>query len=245
MSNIEKYKATDILAFRVDRDKLERSMQQNLGSGSLSPNLFTNVVVPAGGGTVWQVESLEGMANFEAMVGVIVYSKPAKMYYSVPYEDAGSQKTPPDCYSDDTLVGIGNPGGPCHRCSLNEYGSAARGGGKACSDVRMVYMLREDSILPYRIKIPPTSTKHYDKYMARLAGTLDSYSDVLTALSLTQEKNAGGVKYSEVVPTMVRRLSDSERVVAEYFHKLIKNMVEAPTFDIDLEPEVSQAPAGA
>jgi hypothetical protein len=224
---IEKYKQTTVMALTVDTSRLERAMERNLGSGGLSTNMFPKVVVPSGGSTAWQVPTVSGEKNMDALVGVIIYSQPAKAYYKIPYDEAGVTKTPPDCASLDGMVGIGEPGGQCFKCPLNQYESAAKGKGKACADLRLIFMLGQDSILPMMIKLPPTSVKHLDTYMARLAGTLDTYTDVVTAITLKKDKNDAGVAYSEAQLAMVRRLTDDEKKVVEYFHNLVKTLVVA------------------
>jgi hypothetical protein len=224
---IEKYKDTQVMALKVDIGRMQRAMEVNLGSGGLSTSMFPKVVVPSGGSTAWQVPTVSGEKNMDALVGVIIYSQPAKAYYKIPYEEAGATKTPPDCASLDGMVGIGDPGGQCFKCPLNQYGSATKGKGKACADLRLLFMLGQDSILPMMIKLPPTSVTHLDTYMARLAGTLDTYTDVVTAITLKKDENSAGVKYSEAQLAMVRRLTDDEKKVVEYFHNLVKTLVVA------------------
>jgi hypothetical protein len=227
MSNIEKFQDSAIMALTVEVSRLERAMQVNLGSGGLSTSMMPKVVVPAGGSTAWQVPTVQGEKNMDALVGVIVFSQPAKAYYSIAYEDAGASKTPPNCSSMDGLVGVGTPGGQCFKCPMNQYGSALKGKGKACADLRLLFVLGQDSILPMMVKLPPTSVKHVDTYLARLAGTLDAYTDVVTAITLRKDKNEAGVSYSEAQFTMVRRLTDQEKTVVEYFHNLVKSLVVA------------------
>ena len=224
---IEKYKGAAVMALNVDMSRLERAMQVNLGSGGLSTSMFPKVVVPSGGGTAWQVPTVSGEKNMDAIVGVIIFSQPAKSYYKLPYEEAGVTKTPPDCASLDGMVGVGNPGGQCFKCPLNQYESAAKGKGKACADLRLLFILGQESILPMMVKLPPTSVKHVDTYMARLAGTLDTYTDVVTAITLKKEKNEGGVSYSEAHFAMVRRLTEDDKKIVDYFHNLVKTLVVA------------------
>jgi hypothetical protein len=239
---IEKYKDSQVMALKVDISRLERAMQQNLGSGGLSTSMFPKVVVPSGGSTAWQVPTVSGDKNMDALVGVIIFSQPAKAYYKIPYDEAGVTKTPPDCSSLNGLVGVGDPGGQCFKCPLNQYESALKGKGKACADLRLLFMLGQDSILPMMVKLPPTSVKHVDTYMARLAGTLDAYSDVLTAVTLKKDRNDAGVFYSEAQFAMVRRLTDDERKVVEYFHNLVKTLVVAQQ---DLDDAVQAEPPAA
>lgn len=228
MSNeVEKYKDNQVMALKVEVSRLERAMAVNLGSGGLSTSMFPKVVVPSGGSTAWQVPTVSGEKNMDALVGVVVYSQPARAYYKIPYDEAGVTKTPPDCSSLNGLVGVGLPGGQCFKCPLNQFETALKGKGKACADLRLMFMLGADSILPMMIKLPPTSVKHADTYLARLAGTLDAYTDVVTAITLKKDKNDAGVAYSEAQFAMVRRLNDDERKVVEYFHTLVKDLVVA------------------
>ena len=84
------------------------------------------------------------------------------------------------------------------------------------------------------VKLPPTSVKHVDTYMARLAGTLDTYTDVVTAITLKKEKNEGGVSYSEAHFAMVRRLTDEDKKIVsdllKDFEKFIYHILPSRQF---------------
>ena len=74
---------------------------------------------------------------------------------------------PPLCQSVDGKTGYGTPGGLCQDCMLNRYGSDGNGGaGKACKNMRMLYILRSGESLPIQLALPPTSLKGYNDFVS-------------------------------------------------------------------------------
>ena len=65
----------------------------------------------------------------------------------------------------DGKQGIGEPGGSCAACALNKFGSAAEGNGKACKNMRVLYLLRSGEFMPLQITLPPTSLKPFREFM--------------------------------------------------------------------------------
>jgi hypothetical protein len=96
---------------------------------------FDRVKLPAGGGTAFEIPSADGEDAEMAkdITGVIVYNHPAFAYYHDKY-NGGSN--PPDCGSFDGVSGIGNPGGSCHNCPYNKFGSGD-GQSKLCKNKRI------------------------------------------------------------------------------------------------------------
>lgn len=54
----------------------------------------------------------------------------------------------PLCSSVDGKTGYGAPGGVCATCALNQYGSVEKGKGKACKNMRNLYILRSGEHMP-------------------------------------------------------------------------------------------------
>jgi hypothetical protein len=73
--------------------------------------------------------------------------------------------TPPLCQSVDGKTGYGEPGGLCADCALNQYGSSERGSGKACKNMRVIYLLRSGEYMPLQLSLPPTSISPYTRFV--------------------------------------------------------------------------------
>ena len=83
----------------------------------------------------------ETKADYERkLVGVILYHHFANAYW--PEGSEYDDNVPPFCQSIDGMQGYGEPGGVCAACAFNQFGSTANGSGKACKNMRQIYLLR-------------------------------------------------------------------------------------------------------
>jgi hypothetical protein len=174
-------------------------VSSNLAGEDVSEFDLDNVKVPAGGGTRWTIPGVAGDVDEEEIVGIIVYVGKRRQFW------ASNDPTgePPDCTSRDMVKGVGNPGGECATCPHNEFGSAKNGHGKGCKETRALFVVRQTDHLPIVVNIPPGSLKNLKQYLLRLPVP---YQQVITKLSLKAEKNSDGIKYSQVVPSLVTHL---------------------------------------
>jgi hypothetical protein len=156
----------------VDQDYLTEVIRENLG-GELSRLDLQTVRVPTAGGLTWAVSDVErGELTEKTLRGLVVYQTVARGYWAETFDSSGGG-TPPTCVSNDGKKGLGNPGGSCATCPLNQWGSDARGGnGKACREMRLIYMLREDTVLPMVVVMPPTSIRPAREYFTKLPSRL-------------------------------------------------------------------------
>ena len=82
------------------------------------------------------------------------------------------------------------------------YGSSNNGTkrGKACKNMRRLYILVEGSDMPIVMTLPPTSIASWEKYKsAILAVQRITPKEVVTEFTLGVEVNAAGTKYSAVM----------------------------------------------
>lgn len=229
-----------VLAGDASSDLME-AMRENFGAQGPGPNDFDRVSMPAGGGTTWEVPGLEDMESVRAIEGIIVAWKSPRAYWSQRPEDTDGNQ-PPDCASEDGEVGNGslgprsddNPTGSCATCPMNEWGSAATVSGKdddrgkACKEMRRLYVIRPDSVLPIVITLPPTSIQPMRKYFLRLASKGVSYWKVVTRLEL-ERHDEGGLKWATVQPSVVRQLAEGEVGPARTYHEQIARMIDNVT----------------
>ena len=191
-------------------DNPSEVIEANLGTEQLKPYDLDFVKVPTGGGTSWTVPGIEGDETTKEIVGVIVYKKDIRAYWP----NMGLNG-PPQCSSLDCIIGIGDPGGPCKECPYSKFGSAVNdrgeaGRGQACKMSRLLFVLRPEDMLPIIVRVPPSSLEAIKKYMMRLTSKNIKYCGVMTRLSLDVEKNADGIKYAKIVPTVAGKLGVEE-----------------------------------
>lgn len=196
--------------------EIASAIAANVGTGGISPFDLDRVRVPAGGGLSFQVPSLDGETEERELAGVIVAWRSPRAYWRESFDETGGG-TPPDCSSDDGVVGVGDPGGDCAVCPLARFGTAARGRGQACRQMRLLFMLRERDRLPIVVVVPPSSLRKVSAYFLRLAGQGQRYHDVVTRLVLEKTKNKDGIGYSEIIPSRAAVLAPAESAaIAQY-----------------------------
>lgn len=220
----KKYAALDL----ADKGEISHVMEQNLGVDTITEFDLDRVNIPTGGGKNFSVPTLGENETQKTLTGIIVFWKKARAYWEIPYEESGGG-SPPDCRSDDGEFGIGNPGGLCAKCPLNEWGSANKGDGKACKELRFLFMLTGEELLPLVVTLPPTSLTNIKKYFLRLASRNIPYYAVETKLSLQTTQNRNGIKYSEVAPQVVRRLTKEDAEKVWSYAESMKSVFETTT----------------
>ena len=126
---------------------------------------FQRAKIPGGGVLQFEMpgDDPENPDYAPILEGVILFNHSANSYWP-----AGSEyddNTPPQCQSVDGKVGYGDPGGLCEFCANNRFGSDPNGSGKACKNMRMLYLLRNGEMLPIQLSLPPTSIRPYGNFV--------------------------------------------------------------------------------
>lgn len=126
---------------------------------------FPRIKIPAGG--VLQFELPTGDPQHPdyspTLTGVILFNHASCAYW--PEGDEYSDDVPPLCSSVDGKQGYGEPGGVCETCALSQFGSAANGRGKACKNMRVLYLLRSGEFMPLAINLSPTSISPFREFL--------------------------------------------------------------------------------
>lgn len=209
-------------------DTLE-ALRENLGDQALSPFDLERVTIPLGGNTTWTLSTLDGDVDQKEIVGVIVAVQSARAFWRVEFSESGGG-TPPDCSSDDGKIGNGDPGGSCLSCPYNEFGSKTQGKrGKACKEIKRVFLLLPERNLPTVINLPPGSLKEFNKYLLRLADAGLAYYKVATSFTLIQDKNADGIKFSKAMASRAANLTKELAEGAKAYAHIITDSVKKTT----------------
>ena len=185
------------------------SLADALSEEMVGMNLtFDRIKIPSGGSTVFEVPG-DAPGETDAVrefTGVILYHHPLFSYYRERFTGGNEA---PDCGSYDGVTGVGEPGGNCARCELNQFGSGENGG-KACKNKRRIYILREGELIPLLLTLPTGSMKEFSVYVKRLLAKGRKTGFVVTRFSLKKVTNAGGIAYSQAQFSLVRALTDEE-----------------------------------
>lgn len=222
-------KVEEFAALKMDPGQLHEVLTENLGNTQLSAFELDRVKIPSGGATTWEIPTLEGAEEKKSIEGVVIFFKDPNGYWKNEYD---GQNNPPDCVSDDGMVGVGKPGGNCAACPLNAFGSDGEKG-KACKNMRTLFILREEDILPIVVTLPPTSLREARKYFLRLASKGVPYYSVVTELTLVKEKNNDGIQYSKACIILKSRMSAEAAKKIKAFQENLRPALEA----VQVEPE--------
>jgi len=177
-------------------------IKTNLG-GQLNVGDLDRIKIPSGGGSNWEVQTLDGEESVKAIEGVIIYFQYQNAYWAQSIDETGGGD-PPNCFAKDSLYGIGDPGGDCLTCPFNKFGSDRNGGkGKECKNMAVLFVLQKGMVLPVVLMLPPTSVKVIRKYMTNLSAAGLSYYNVMSSFELDKTKNEKGTPYSVVKPKSV------------------------------------------
>lgn len=194
---------------QMGEGEISTILAENLGGEKLTAVDLESVKVPAGGSTTWTMETIDGEVETKTIDGIIIFTQLTRAYW--PSEYSGGSE-PPQCTSQDSLNGIGDPGGDCLVCPLNEFGSAKQGAGrgKACSEKRHIFLVTADETLPIIIKAPAMSLKGIKKYLFGLTSKRQAVHSVYTRLTLEKDTNADGIVYSKIVFTKIGDVENPE-----------------------------------
>lgn len=175
--------------------------------------VYPRVKIPSGGMTQFEIPNPDDPSkpNYSPELnGVIVFHHPANGYWL-------EGDVNPVCSSVDGKTGVGDPGGNCSTCPLNQFGSGEGGVGKACKNSHVLYLLQSGSTLPIRLNLPPTAIRPFSNFVSLAflsQGKRTSSAVIKITLVKQQSKNNQSITYSAPVFTVAERFTaEMERAV--------------------------------
>ena len=201
------------------------------------------IKIPSGGGTAYEVqgEDEDDTDPMKTITGVVVFTHRLSGYWPSSY---GAAKNPEDklpaCASMDGKTGIVQTGPnsgeviTCETCPWNQYGTARdqagnQARGKACKNMRRLYILIDGDPNLYLLTVPPTSIKDVNNQLAKIA----PYADKVVTLSLEKATNAGGTPYSKVVVKRTGVLPPTAAAVVSELRRQIKAQYQNMALTMD------------
>jgi hypothetical protein len=157
-------------------------------------------------------ELVEGEQPVKELEGVIVHTSTKNVYYSKPFNR--NDVTAPDCFSNDGKTpdkSIQKPVNPtCKGCPMAEFGTNSMKSGKACRNLKPLYiLLHDESIMPRQVVITPVSLRAVTDYLANITERGLPYRQVKTKITAFKKDNAD--TYMTLKFAMGERLS-AERI---------------------------------
>lgn len=162
---------------------------------------FPRVKIPAGGVLQFEMpgDDPEHPEYADKLTGVLLFHHATNGYWPHAMDDEDKN---PICSSVDGKMGIGEPGGACVSCELNAFGTADDGKGKACKNMRSLYLLQSGELMPIELKLPPTSLK--------------GFQDFMSAAFLTR----GRASYGSVIEIGLKRMNNGNPYSVATFRKM-------------------------
>jgi hypothetical protein len=205
---------------------VQAAIAENVGVGGVTEFDFDRIKIPSGGGPSFLLQGIDGERNERTVTGVIVLARDARAYWEKSLDDGGGSQ-PPDCHSNDGLVGIGTfQGKACGECPMAQFGTDPKSGrGQACKAIRQLFIVQPGSMLPSVLALPPTSLKAAKQYMLRIAGAGVPYWSVVTTIGLEPAQNAGGIKYARATFKCAGTLEPEQIAKAKQYSDMLKGLV--------------------
>lgn len=189
---------------------------------------FPRVKIPGGGVPQFKMpgEDPDHPTYVSEIEGIILCNHDANAYW--PEGSEYDDNTPPQCQSMDGKQGCGNPGLLCASCGYNEFGTSGKG--KACKNIRMLYILQDGEFMPLQLALPPTSIKPFRNFAGMAFGLRRRpvYGS-LVRIAL-KPASSNGFDYSVATFTRVRDFAGEEltavKAYAENFRKMVEEMLK-------------------
>lgn len=177
------------LILKVKPEQVERSLESISGSSGFRPFDLPRIVVPAGGGTAWEIQGPDGIEHKTNFDAIILYQHDARKFWAQPF--GMGEKSAPNCESPDGVVGLGNPGGNCAKCEFNRR--PANGRDMVCKPGKMLYLLLPEQVIPTLMWLPLMSLGNLrDYFKQQIAPYARTPYDVVTTIGLEKRPSRGG-----------------------------------------------------
>lgn len=222
----------------LDNDILE-AMTEELGEDAVIP--YDRVKIPSGGSTAFEIpgDDPDNPDIAKEIEGIIVFAQSVNGFWEEAYDGSAN---PPSCSSADGKTGLDAKSGEVHNCKFcpyNEFGSGKNGKGKACKNMKRLYILRTGSPLPIILTLPPTSIKAYTDYVGRQIVTKGLRTHhVITKITLKKATSGDGIQYSQAQFTKVGKVPENMKANLTAYYKELKK--ETATYGVDTEDYAEQ-----
>lgn len=115
-----------------------------------------------------QLFQMPGNNTIKEFTGRVIEAYQCNAWWEKSFEETGGGQLP-DCSSFDGIKPSDPdkaPGKDCATCPLNQFGSDPKGSkGKACKNIRRLFILIDGYGLPLQLTCPPTSLKSFSPYV--------------------------------------------------------------------------------
>lgn len=219
-------------------DKQKGELQEFEGKGMAEelanlPITFPRIDIVHGGNAAFNfVDEDDIVKEFQA---ILIHVESQRAYWPTKYGEGGEEDKMPVCYSRDLIKPDPQAEAiqheTCANCPMNQWGSdtkkdgsAARG--KACKEIRRVFMLPAGRLSPYYMPISPANLKPLGKYFqtSRNKG-IQKVQSIVTLFSAKNVSNKDGVTYTELALAVGGTIPDNVAYAILEFKRKIEEML--------------------
>jgi hypothetical protein len=202
------------------------------------------IKIPAGGGVAYEVQGDDDdeVDYKKEIVGVIVFTHRMNGYWPGGFGSGEAEDKIPFCSSMDGKTGLTRENGELHNCDacpMNQFGTAsdskgAQAKGKACKNMRRLYLMMDNDPNVYLLAVPPTSIREVNRQLAQIMGSKGiPYTSLIVSLRLEKAINAGGIAYSKVVIEKKGLLPAAAASDAKEMRRQIKTQYQSLAVTLD------------
>lgn len=213
------------------------------------------IKLPAKGGLAYEVqgEDENDVEYLKEISGVIIFTHRVNGFWPNAFGASGNPEDKiPACSSMDGKSGFWPSTGEvrqCESCPYNQFGSAAevkgeQAKGKACKNMRRLYLMLDGDPNFYLLTVPPTSLRDANRQLQKILGGGVPYTGLIVKLTLEKAKNAGGIEYSKVVISKAGLLPPEVAAQAVAMRRQIKEQYQNMTLTLDDYAPAQEAPQG-
>ncbi len=209
------------------------------------------IKIPAGGKLAYEVQGDEAGEEeyLKEIEGVVIFTHRLNGYWPNAFGTSNSPEDKiPACSSMDGKTGVWTETGEirnCDTCRMGQFGSAVgqrgeQAKGKACKNMRRLYLMRNGDPNFYLLTAPPTSIKDVNKTLSRILAKGIPYTGLLLTFKLAKATNANNIDYSTVVIEKKGVLDPQTAAVAREMRRQIKakyKEIAVSTEDYTAAPE--------
>ena len=213
------------------------------------------IKIPAGGKLAYEVQGEEDddVEYLKEIYGVIIFTHRVNGFWPSTFGTSGNPEDKiPACSSMDGKTGFWPSTGElrqCESCPYNQFGSAAelkgeQAKGKACKNMRRLYLMLDGDPNFYLLTVPPTSLRDANRQLQKILGGGVPYTGLIVKLALEKAKNAGGIEYSKVVISKAGLLPPDIAAQAVAMRRQIKDQYQNMTITLDDYAPAQETPQG-
>ena len=86
--------ASPFVIFSTPISEVKEAVAANLGNSGMNISDFERIKIPAGGGSAWTLQGLDGEEIAKELNGIIVAWRDTRAYWSVPLEESDGNMPP-------------------------------------------------------------------------------------------------------------------------------------------------------